>query len=1056
MGFSSSKKSKKVIINKESLCPMLTEFLCCKCGEIPEVLKVHTDNSKIELNCRKCGIYEILIDDYYSEISKNNYFKRCNSCLERKGINNNEYFYCLTCNNIYCESCKNNEHTAHDYIEEKERKRICLKHNKEFKYFCFDCQENFCEEEKELEHKKHEIKKIKEITYLIQSLNYNQNKLREINKDLNNLVDFNETFLKYSENLKYNKYYLNSIINMGKSIKEGNERNSKDIKCLLSGLSKDIDNSLKSIDSLIDHKQILLKRNEKYLYLNNKELDDLDFKYISQIRFNQLKEIDISENNITNVEPFKKMSLPFLEFLNLSYNKINKIEPVTKLKSYKLQYIFLQRNNIEDIETFLESYFPSLKILRVEDNNINEEKEKIKESLNKIYNLYCDRFIYKPIEEQIKEFKDKYEIEISGDSEDIDLCDRKGGNKMLKNLFLIITYKPKNKIKKLNLRNNDIKDPSILNIINFNKLEVLDLAVNYIENLEFLSNMKSKNLKYLYLDNNNYNDISPILNANLPKLEVLSLNEDNLDEYIMREIHGRKINNPYYEKKITIQLEKSIKDQPLSKREKPLIEERLIPKVDFLCPECGKFSPEILNINIDNMRIEFKCKKCGIKEYNSKYLNKEIDKNNNIIIYYIKDNKYENKILLEGYLNPKNKSTESKDSLKFYYNENPFNKSKEIIKRKDEQLKKIIKFNDIIIDSSEKYQNNYFYLKSLKNISISLQKEICLDLNDLKFIFTLFYIEIQYSNKAIDEIFDEKDIKIEREDESLFLSNKKLNDENIKCISLIKFNQLKEIDLSENEITNIEPFCNINLPFLEFLNLSYNKIKNIEPLSEINTRKLKYLFLQNNQIEDIKVFLDDDFPILEILRLENNKINENSDSFKRLFVLYNKINNILVTNKIIGEIKKNYNIDYNEEKEIVEVEGTMEGDSMLKNLSIIMSQKNKNKIRKLKLPGNRIENPSILNRIQFDFDFLEDLDLSKNNIKNLQFLKGIKAKNLKRLNLSFNYINDISPLEYNINKFPHLEFIALNNNNFNPEDSKYADLFNTLKEHRIEIITKSN
>jgi len=159
-----------------------------------------------------------------------------------------------------------------------------------------------------------------------------------------------------------------------------------------------------------------------------------------------LKEIDISENNITNVEPFKKMNLPFLEFLNLSHNLIKKIEPVTKLKSYNLQYIFLQRNNIEDLETFLESDFPALKILRVEDNNINEENEdnkKIKEILNIINKKYPEKFIYKSIKEQIKEFKNKYEIEILIDSEDIDLRDRKGRNKMLKNLFLIITYKPR-------------------------------------------------------------------------------------------------------------------------------------------------------------------------------------------------------------------------------------------------------------------------------------------------------------------------------------------------------------------------------------------------------------------------------------------------------------------------------------------------------------------------------------------------------------------------------------------------------------------------------------
>jgi len=581
-----------------------------------------------------------------------------------------------------------------------------------------------------------------------------------------------------------------------------------------------------------------------------------------------------------------------------------------------------------------------------------------------------------------------------------------------------------------------------LNRIHFYYLEVLDLSFNGIEDLKFLSNMQSKYLKYLYLYNNNYNDISPILNANLPNLEVLFLNEDDFDEDAMREIHKIKIsdrNNPHYGKKITIQLGES--DQSLSEKEKQLIEEGLIPKVDFLCPECSKFPPEISNINVDNKRIEFKCKKCGSKEYKSKNLYKEIDKDNNIINYYIKD---KNKIWFKEYINLKKELIYRKNFLKFYNNNmQNFNESKIIIKKKNEKIKRIIKFNEIIMDNYEKYPNNYFLLKSLYNISISLERENYRDSNDLKFLFTTFDNEIKYSNEAIDKLLKEKGLKIEREDESLFLSNKKLNDENIKCISLIKFNQLKEIDLSENEITNIEPLCNINLPFLEFLNLSYNKIENIEPLSEINTKKLKYLFVQNNQIEDMHVFLNYDFPRFEILRLENNNINENSDSFKELFKLYNKSGNILVTNKTIDEIKKKYDIEYNENVKEVEVYGTEEGDSMIKEIFIIISQKNKNIIRNLKFTNNNIGDPSILNRIHFNF--LEELDLSNNNIKNLKFLKGMKAKNLKRLNLNNNYINDLSLL-YNIEEyFPYLEYITLDNNNFDSKELKYRNLFDYLK-----------
>ena len=321
----------------------------------------------------------------------------------------------------------------------------------------------------------------------------------------------------------------------------------------------------------------------------------------------------------------------------------------------------------------------------------------------------------------------------------------------------------------------------------------------------------------------------------------------------------------------------------------------------------------------------------------------------------------------------------------------------------------------------------------------------------MKFLFTSFNNEIKISDKAVKKIFDEKEIEIDREEENLILSNKKLNDEHIKTISMIKFNQLKKIDLSENEITKIDSLCNIILPFLEFLNLSFNKIKNMEPLGEINSKHLKYLFIQNNQIEDIQIFLNPNFnfPLLEILRLENNKIEENSDSFKKLLKLYNQKNIILVTNKKIDELKNKYNIEYNENMEEVKIEGTKEGDSMLKDISIIISQKNKNRIRKLKLPGNNIENPSILNN--FQFDFLEVLDLGFNNIKNMRFLKGMKAKELKRLYLNNNFINDLSPL-YNIKEyFPNLEMIDLNNNNFNPEESKYKNFFDYLKYNYLNV-----
>jgi Leucine-rich repeat (LRR) protein len=506
---------------------LFKEILCSKCGNIPIILKAHTDNGKIELECKKCGIYEILIDDYLDELSENNYFKKCNHC-ECKDINK-IYYYCFNCKKDFCENCKNNYHSGHESIEVDQKKKVCIKHKREFKYYCYDDQENFCEEEKEVEHKGHEIKEISAFEKDC-FINYcKNNSLGEINEELNKLVKFNDLILKNIEIFKDNKLYINSIKNMGESLKEGNKRNSKDIKFLLKEYSQSMEISNKAIEALKNKEK--LHKIDKNVYLWNKDLVDQDFKYLCQIRFNQLKELDISENKITNIEPFNRMSLPFLEFLNLSDNQIELIEPVTKINSKNLHYIFLQKNQIKDIDAFLDSNFQSLKILRVEDNvNLKyKNDEDIEKVLNKINEKYPGKFIYKSIDEQKDDFKEKYKYAISWDTEIIDLSDFNGGDEMLKNLFLIITYEHKNIIKKLLLRNNKITDPSMLNKVNFNLLERLDLSVNLITDLKFLLDMKAKDLEILYLDNNKFMDFSPLLRDNFPNLKVLSLNKNSGD-----------------------------------------------------------------------------------------------------------------------------------------------------------------------------------------------------------------------------------------------------------------------------------------------------------------------------------------------------------------------------------------------------------------------------------------------------------------------------------------------------------------------------------------------
>ncbi len=532
--------------------------------------------------------------------------------------------------------------------------------------------------------------------------------------------------------------------------------------------------------------------------------------------------------------------------------------------------------------------------------------------------------------------------------------------------------------------------------------------------------------------------------------------------------------------------------------------DKKIPKDEFLCPKCHQLVPEILSLQVDNKAIDMKCNICDKIDKEPQSYHNDLLKDNYLhkicsncdrmpienkdIFFYcydcekvfckkckIEHQKAHTKIIKISEKN--NKCLEHFDEEIIYFCldcrkyiceisdsnrhkghdkkllkdlKNKFEDSKKIIEKKNKELLNIIKFHELIMKCYEKEKKNYFYLKSLKNIDNALKFEKERDSYDLKFLLNDFNIKNKISEEAIEKINDDKNVKIERKEKSLLLSNKQINDENIQLISLIKFNNLKEINLSENDITNIALLNNICLPFLELLNLSYNRIINIEPLGLINSEKLKYLFIQNNQIEDFQVFFDYDsnFKSLHILRLEDNRIEENSDTFKKL---EKKYKDIVISNSYVNKLKNKYKIQYDENVREITINNTEESDSILRYLFIIISHKNKNRIRKLNLKNNKIVDPSLLNKIQFES--LKELNLSENNIKNLDFLKGMKAQYLEHLYLDSNYINNLSPLKDFKIISPKLT-ISLMNNNFDENDLNIIDIRENNRS--IELIYNPN
>ena len=303
---------------------------------------------------------------------------------------------------------------------------------------------------------------------------------------------------------------------------------------MVNRLEKSYKAQKEAIKSLQSEFNIDLNGNEKKLSLRKRKLGDKGLKLISKIIFKNLKEIDVSENNIKNIEPLNEMNLPHLEYLNMSDNQIANIKPIAELNAKQLKEISLQNNDIQDIEPFLKSDFPALERLRIENNNrFNRADNSFKDLINKFKN----KVFYE--EKTYEQFQKVYKVELKKETITLELGSLKGGNKLLQDLYL--TIKPDNNIKYLKLDNNEIEDVSLLSRIPLNKLQLLDLSLNHIKNVKFLSEMKIPKLTTLYLNCNEIYNIYPLIRKRdrkfeedeknrLEKLEILSLNENYLNK----------------------------------------------------------------------------------------------------------------------------------------------------------------------------------------------------------------------------------------------------------------------------------------------------------------------------------------------------------------------------------------------------------------------------------------------------------------------------------------------------------------------------------------------
>ena len=96
------------------------------------------------------------------------------------------------------------------------------------------------------------------------------------------------------------------------------------------------------------------------------------FNYLSKIQFNELINLNISENEITDIEELKNCNFRNLEILDLGGNKISDINILSKVKYYKLKHLNLKYNAISNINILEKVLFLNLEQLILNYNQISD------------------------------------------------------------------------------------------------------------------------------------------------------------------------------------------------------------------------------------------------------------------------------------------------------------------------------------------------------------------------------------------------------------------------------------------------------------------------------------------------------------------------------------------------------------------------------------------------------------------------------------------------------------------------------------------------------------
>ena len=379
MGTSSDVKTKKEI----KMLPA-DQYVCSNCKSIPEIINIDYNKGIIEFKCKNHQNKKMNIKEYFERESRYLYHNtKCDGSKAGKQKDNLSYifnYYIDTKQNL-CQNCSFGKKTK--CIKINELNNICLDHLQKYKNYCKDCDKHFCSQDIISCH--HSIEEIKSPTNKeIDKIKNKINMLTKYKEISNYLIKFLNTLLITYKEHPSNYYHSINITNIAKDMNFKIVKNEE--LCLLSnqmgtlnineGDKEKLLNKIQNLEKIILNKlnveyKVNLTGEELKIDLNGKNVDNIGLELLCSIPYKNVEEIDLGNNNISNIEAVKNLNSPNLKILILRNNKIKDIEPLKNISTLKI--LDLSFNKIENINALKE----------IMKNNKNLEKINLENNIIK-------------------------------------------------------------------------------------------------------------------------------------------------------------------------------------------------------------------------------------------------------------------------------------------------------------------------------------------------------------------------------------------------------------------------------------------------------------------------------------------------------------------------------------------------------------------------------------------------------------------------------------------------------------------------------------------------